>query len=179
MQEKSPHFGKNVYVAEGARVIGDVTLGDNVSIWPCAVLRGDEDSIEVLDNSNVQDGSVLHADFGYPVRVGKRVTIGHAAIVHGASVGDDVLIGMGSIVLTGASVGSGSIVAAGALIPEGMRVEPGSVVMGIPARVVRKATEEDAKRIRESYEAYLKLVSFHVKKRRRTQLPRRYFHTAV
>ncbi|MGC8602018.1 MAG: gamma carbonic anhydrase family protein, partial [Thermoprotei archaeon] len=92
---------------------------------------------------------------------------------------DDVLIGMGSIVLTGASVGPGSIVAAGALVPEGMRVEPGSVVMGMPARVVRKATEEDAKRIRESYEAYLKLVSSYAKKRRRTQLPRRYFHIAV
>lgn len=166
MQERAPRYGKNVYVAEGAHVIGDVTLGDNVSVWPCAVLRGDEDGIEVLDDSNVQDGSVLHADFGYPVRVGKRVTIGHRAIVHGATVGDDVLIGMGSIVLSGARVGSGSVVAAGALVPEGMNVEPGSVVMGIPARAVRKTTDEDAKRIKESYQAYLKLASSYLRKHR-------------
>ena len=153
-----PKLGKMVYVAEGAWVIGKVVLGDRVSIWPCAVLRGDEDWISIGEDSNVQDGAVMHADSGYPVKVGKRVTVGHGAVVHGATVGDDVLVGMGAVILTGATIGNASVVAAGALVTEGTTVPPGSVVMGIPAKVVRPVKGGDLERITESYKAYLKLA---------------------
>lgn len=138
-----------------AYVYGDVVLGPRASVWPFAVLRGDSDRIAVGADSNVQDGSVLHADPGAPCTIGARVAIGHRAVVHGATVDDDALIGMGAIVLNRAVIGSGSIVGAGAVVREGMVVPPNSLVLGVPARVVRETTDEERARIRRTVEAYL------------------------
>lgn len=142
-----PKVGHRVFVAPGARVIGDCTLRDDVSIWFNAVLRGDLEPIEVGERSNVQDGAVLHTDPGLPCRIGKDVTIGHAAIVHGAIVEDGALIGMGAIVLSGARVGKGALVAAGALVPEGREIPAGWLAMGTPAKAVRELTPEERERI--------------------------------
>jgi len=160
--ESNPSLGRGVYVAEEALVVGRVRLGDKVSVWPGAVVRGDEDLIEVGEESNVQDNCVLHADKGYPALVGKRVTVGHSAIVHGARVGDMVLIGMGAILLSGVIVGEESIVAAGSLLPEGKNYPSRSVIMGMPGRVVRRVGDRDLARIKESYEAYLQLSQSHL-----------------
>jgi carbonic anhydrase/acetyltransferase-like protein (isoleucine patch superfamily) len=142
-----------------AAVIGDVTLGARVSVWPTAVIRGDTDRISVGADSNVQDGAVLHVDSGYPLVIGSRVSIGHRAVLHGAVVEDDCLIAMGAILLNGVVVGAGSLVGAGAVCREGMRIPPRSVVLGVPGRVVREATSEIAERIRQTMESYLALTA--------------------
>ena len=144
-----------------AVVLGDVTLGPRVSIWPTAVVRADGDSIAIGAESNVQDGAVLHTDPGLPMRIGARVAIGHRAIVHGATVEDDVLIGMGAIVLNGAHVGRGSLVAAGAVVREGQRIPAHSLVVGVPGRVLRETTEEERARIARTVAAYLGLQARH------------------
>ena len=144
-----------------AIVLGDVTIGPRVSIWPAAVLRADSDSIVIGADSNVQDGAVLHTDPGLPMRIGARVAIGHRAIVHGATVEDDVLIGMGAIVLNGCRIGRGSLVAAGALVREGVQIPPNSLVVGLPGRVVRETTEAERGRIARTVQAYLSLQERH------------------
>lgn len=144
-----------------AVVIGDVTIGPRVSIWPTAVVRADSDTIVIGAESNVQDGAVLHTDPGLPMRIGARVAIGHRAIVHGATVEDDVLIGMGAILLNGCRIGRGSLVAAGALVREGVRIPPNSLVVGLPGRVVRETTEEERERIARTVQAYLALQEGH------------------
>ena len=130
-------------------------------MWPAAVLRGDTDRIVVGEDSNVQDGTVVHVDRGVPTTIGARVAIGHRAIVHGATVEDDVLIAMGAILLNGVRVGAGSIVGAGALCPEGMVVPPQSLVVGVPGRVVRQTTEAERERIRRTVASYLELQTRH------------------
>lgn len=149
------------FVHDQAVVLGDVSLGERVSVWPGSVLRGDIESIAVGAESNVQDGSIIHVDRGAPARIGARVAIGHRAIVHGATVEDDVLIAMGAILLTGVHVGTGSVIGAGALCPEGMRVPPNSLVLGVPGRVVRETTPELRSRIRATVESYLRLQDEH------------------
>jgi len=144
-----------VYVAPSAVLLGHVRVGADSSIWPTPVLRGDYAPIEIGRETNVQDGSVLHVDQDAPCVLGDRVTVGHRAVVHGAAVEDDCLIGMGSVVLTGARVGTGSLVGAGAVVPEGMHIPPGSVVLGVPARVVRPVTPELTARIRQSAANYV------------------------
>lgn len=136
-----PSVGDRVFVDDSARVIGRVTLEDDVTVLPCAVVRGDYDEIRIGRGSVVEDACVLHADAGGLV-LGQRVVVGHAAVVHGAKVGDGSLIGMGATVLKDAVVGEGCLVAAGALVTEGMRVPPGSLVMGVPGRVVRPVSDE-------------------------------------
>lgn len=138
-------------------IIGDVVLGANVSVWPTAVIRGDTDTIIVGDDSNVQDGTIIHADQGVPTTIGKRVAIGHRAIVHGSTIANDCLIGMGAILLNGVRVGTGSIVGAGAVCREGMEIPPNSLVLGVPGRVTRETTPEERERIRTTVDAYLKL----------------------
>ena len=138
-------------------VIGDVTLGARVSVWPTAVIRADCARISIGADSNVQDGAVLHVDQGYPMTIGARVSIGHRAVLHGATVEDDCLIAMGAILLNGVVVGAGSLVGAGAVCREGMRIPPRSVVLGVPARVARDATSEITERIRRTMESYLTL----------------------
>lgn len=140
---KDPKVDAEVFVAPTASVVGDVTLHAGASVWYGAVLRGDVERISVGADSNVQDNCTLHADPGFPVTVGERVSIGHNAVVHGATVEDDCLIGMGATVLNGAVIGAGSLVAAQALVPQGMRVPPGSLVAGVPAKVKRELTEEE------------------------------------
>lgn len=136
----APAVGERVFVDGSARVIGQVELGDDVTVLPCAVIRGDYDAISVGAGSVIEDSCVLHADAGGLV-LGERVVVGHGAIVHGARVGSGTLIGMGATVLKDAVVGEGSLVAAGALVTEGMQVPPGSLVMGVPGRVVRPVSD--------------------------------------
>jgi carbonic anhydrase/acetyltransferase-like protein (isoleucine patch superfamily) len=145
------------YVAPGASVVGRVTLGARSSVWFSAVIRGDMDTVVLGEESNLQDGAVIHVDEGHPTRVGRRTTIGHRAIVHAATVGDGCLIGMGSIVLTGAVVGAGSLVAAGALVREGQEIPPGSLVVGAPARVLGPVKPEHTAAITGGVDHYVAL----------------------
>lgn len=131
------HIDPDAYVAPGAWVMGDVTLGPRASVWYGAVLRGDMDRIVVGEDTNLQDGTIVHVDEGRPALIGARVGVGHRAIVHGCTVEDDCLIGMGSVLLNGVVVCAGSVVAAGAVVREGMVVPPGSLVAGVPGKVVR------------------------------------------
>ena len=140
-----------------AVIIGDVTLGPRVSVWPTAVIRGDNDRITIGADTNVQDGAVLHVDRGFPLEIGSRVSIGHRAVLHGATVEDDCLIAMGAILLNGVVVGTGSLVGAGAVCREGMRIPPRSVVLGVPGRVAREATPEITARIEQTVVSYLML----------------------
>jgi carbonic anhydrase/acetyltransferase-like protein (isoleucine patch superfamily) len=149
------------YIHPTAVVIGKVTLGERVSVWPTAVIRGDSDRIDIGDDSNVQDGTVIHADDGIPTRIGKRVAIGHRAIVHGSIIEDDCLIGMGAILLNGVHVGTGSIIGAGAVCTEGMQIPEHSLVLGVPGRRVRDTTDAERGRIRATVEAYLELQQRH------------------
>ena len=147
----------SAYIHPLAAVFGDVSLGARASVWPTAVIRADSAPIRIGADTNVQDGSVLHVDAGYPLLIGARVSIGHRAVLHGATVEDDCLIAMGAILLNGVVVGAGSLVGAGAVCREGMRIPPRSVVLGVPARVAREATSEITERIRLTMEAYLQL----------------------
>lgn len=158
----SPVLHSSVFVAPTAVVIGDVTLGENASVWYTAVLRGDMAPITVGDSSNIQDGTVVHVDEGIPCRMGARVGVGHRAILHGCTVEDDCLIGMGSILLNGVRIGTGSVVAAGAVLREGMEVPPGSVVMGVPGRVVREVDEALSRRIAGTWRHYVDQASAHM-----------------
>ncbi|MBI2077041.1 MAG: gamma carbonic anhydrase family protein [Euryarchaeota archaeon] len=134
---KRPRIDATCFVHPRSSVIGDVTLSRNVSVWPFASLRGDVDPIVLGEGSNVQDGCVIHTDNGFPVTIGKNVTLGHMAIVHGATVEDDCLIGIRAVVLNGAKIGRGSLVAAGALVTPGTDIPPNSLVMGMPGKVVK------------------------------------------
>ena len=144
-----------------AFVAGDVTLGPRASVWPMAVVRGDTAAITIGADTNVQDGTVVHVDMGVPCVIGERVAIGHRAIVHGATVEHDALIGMGAILLNRVVVGAGSIVGAGAVCPEGMRIPPNSLVLGVPARVVRETSAAERERIRRTVDSYLALQESH------------------
>jgi carbonic anhydrase/acetyltransferase-like protein (isoleucine patch superfamily) len=139
----APKIDPEAFVAPTAVVVGAVTLGPRASIWYGAVARADAETIEIGEGSNVQDGCTLHSDPGFPLVLGRGVTVGHRVVLHGARIDDDVLVGMGSVVMNGAHIGSGSIVAAGAVVTQGTEVPPGSVVAGIPAKVVRPATDDD------------------------------------
>jgi carbonic anhydrase/acetyltransferase-like protein (isoleucine patch superfamily) len=143
------------YIAPTATVLGDVTIGAESSVWFGAVIRGDTEAIRVGRQTNIQDGCILHADAGYPCTLGDRVTLGHGAIVHGATVEDDCLIGMRAVVMNGAKIGRGSIVAVGSIVTEGLEIPPGSVVMGQPAKVKREVTDRDRERIRHAAVHYV------------------------
>lgn len=136
-------------------VLGDVTLGPNASVWYGCVLRGDMAPIVVGASSNVQDGTIVHVDEGKPARIGARVGIGHRAVIHGCTIEDECLIGMGSVLLNDAHIGSGSVVAAGALVTEGTQIPAGSLVVGIPARIVRPVDPALRQRIRQTWEHYV------------------------
>jgi carbonic anhydrase/acetyltransferase-like protein (isoleucine patch superfamily) len=149
------------FIHADAIVVGNVTLADGASVWPTAVLRGDSDRITVGADTNIQDGAVLHADDHVPCTLGARVTVGHRAIVHGATVEDDCLIGMGAVVLNHAVIGRGSVVAAGAVVREGMVVPPHSVVAGVPAKVVKQVDAPTRARMVAGVAAYLDLAARH------------------
>jgi carbonic anhydrase/acetyltransferase-like protein (isoleucine patch superfamily) len=157
----TPTIHPTAFVHAAAHLIGNVTLGARVSVWPTAVLRGDSDAITIGEDSNVQDGTIVHVDPGVPCAIGPRVAIGHRAIVHGATVQSDCLIGMGAILLNGVVVGSGSIVGAGAVCREGMEIPPNSLVVGVPAKVIRETTPDERARIAKTVAAYLALQAEH------------------
>ena len=150
----SPSIDDAAFVAPTAVVVGAVTMGPRASIWYGAVVRADAEVIEIGEGSNVQDGCTLHSDPGFPLVVGSGVTVGHRVVLHGARVDDDVLVGMGSVVMNGAHIGSGSIVAAGAVVTQGKQFPPGSVIAGVPARVVREATDDDLQHIHGNAASY-------------------------
>ncbi|MDI1454619.1 gamma carbonic anhydrase family protein [Streptomyces sp. ATE26] len=158
---KEPQVDAEAFVAPTASVIGDVTLRAGASVWYGAVVRGDVERITVGADANVQDNVTLHADPGFPVTVGERVSIGHNAVVHGATVEDDCLIGMGATVLNGAVIGAGSLVAAQALVPQGMVVPPGSLVAGVPAKVRRELSEEERQGVTLNGTLYAELAKTH------------------
>jgi carbonic anhydrase/acetyltransferase-like protein (isoleucine patch superfamily) len=156
-----PDVDRAAFLAPGAVLIGAVTLGEGTSIWYGCVLRADGGSITVGRDVNIQDGSVLHADPGFPAVLGDRVSLGHGAIVHGATVEDDVLIGMRATVLNGARIGSGSLVAAGALVRPGTEIPPGSLVAGVPAVVRRPVTAEERAMILATTPSYQRHAADH------------------
>ena len=153
--EKSPKIGENAWIAPNATVIGDVRLGQNTSIWWGATLRGDNDPITIGDNTNIQDGSVLHTDEGVPMQIGRDVTVGHLVMLHGCTVGDGSLIGIGSVILNRAVIGKGCIVGANTLIPEGKVFPDKVLIVGSPGKVVRELSDEDVERLKKSAEHYV------------------------
>ena len=150
----APKIDDEAFVAPTAVVVGAVTMGAESSIWYGAVARADHETIEIGERSNVQDGSTLHSDPGSPLIIGRGVTVGHNVVLHGARIDDDVLVGMGSVVMNGAHIGTGSIVAAGAVVTQGKEFPPRSVIAGIPAKVVRQATDDDLAHIQGNAAAY-------------------------
>ena len=146
---------KALFIAPDAAVIGSVELGEDSSVWYGAVLRGDTEPIRIGARSNIQDGTVVHTDDGFPTTVGDNVTVGHNVILHGCTIEPGCTIGMGAILLNGSRVGANSLVAAGALLPEGREYPPDSLIMGVPARAVRELTEEERARVAEGAEIYL------------------------
>ncbi len=156
-----PEINESAYIAPGVRLIGDIKIGANCSIWPNVVGRGDMNKIIVGDGTNIQDNSTLHVDFNQPLIVGKNVTVGHSAILHGCKIEDKCLIGMGATILNNAKIGSGSIIGANALIPEGKEIPPNSLVVGLPGKIIRETTEEERKKIKESAKTYINLGKAH------------------
>lgn len=152
--ERRPDIAPGCYVAPSADLIGSVRLAPGASIWFNVVIRGDTDWIEIGQDSNVQDGTVIHTDPGVPVRIGANVTIGHRAFLHGCTVGDGSMIANGAMVLDGASIGSRCLIAAGALVPPGKQIPDGAVVMGAPGKVVREVTERDLALLQRAAAAY-------------------------
>jgi gamma-carbonic anhydrase len=151
-----PKIAPTAYVDPSAQVIGSVTLGERSSVWPNTVLRGDINSITIGEESNIQDASVCHVDApDYPLTIGNRVTVGHLAVLHGCTIEDEALIGIGAIVLNGAVIGAGAVIAAGALVPEGMAVPAGTMAMGVPAKVRREVTPEERERFRQNTQHYV------------------------
>jgi carbonic anhydrase/acetyltransferase-like protein (isoleucine patch superfamily) len=159
---KKPRLGKQVYLARGAVVIGDVTIGDFSSVWYNAVLRGDINCIEVGHHTNIQDNAVLHLADELPCRVGNYVTVGHAAILHACTVGDETLIGIGATILDGAEIGAHCLVGANALVTGGTQVPDGSLVFGAPAKVVRPLNPEEIQMLRSSAEKYAETAVYYL-----------------
>lgn len=153
--EHQPQIAKNVFIAPNATVIGNVKLASGSSIWYGAVLRGDNDLISIGENTNIQDLSVVHVDPNKPVSIGKGCTIGHRAIVHGATIGNNVLVGMGAIVMNEVVIGDNCIIGAGALITEKKVIPPNSLVLGSPARVVKSLSGDQVDSIRENARVYV------------------------
>ncbi|MET9508342.1 gamma carbonic anhydrase family protein [Streptomyces flavidovirens] len=158
---KEPKIDPSAFAAPTSVVIGDVTLGAGASVWYHTVLRADCGPIVLGADSNIQDNCTVHVDPGFPVTVGDRVSVGHNAVLHGCTVEDDVLVGMGATVLNGAHIGAGSLIAAQALVPQGMRVPPGSLVAGVPAKVKRELTDEEREGIKLNAAMYLELAKGH------------------
>jgi len=156
-----PVFDSSVFVAPTATVIGAVALARDVSIWYGAVVRGDMAAITIGEGTNVQDNACIHVDPGVPVTIGRWVTIAHNAVVHGATIEDGVLIGMGAIVLNGALIGQGSLIAAGAVVREGMVVPPGSLVVGVPGKVIKELSPEQQQHTLDNSRAYIACARAH------------------
>ncbi|ROQ73333.1 2,3,4,5-tetrahydropyridine-2,6-dicarboxylate N-acetyltransferase [Streptomyces sp. ADI92-24] len=161
MGGKEPEIDASAFTAPTSVVIGEVTMAAGSSVWYHAVLRADCGPIVIGAGSNIQDNCSVHVDPGFAVTVGERVSVGHNAVLHGCTIEDDVLIGMGATVLNGAHIGTGSLVAAQALVPQGMRVPPGSLVAGVPAKVKRQLTEEELDGLKFNAVGYTELAKAH------------------
>ena len=151
----APHIAATAWVADSAQVMGQVELGEGASVWFGAVVRGDTDRITIGAGSNIQDASVLHADAGQPLLVGERVTVGHQVVLHGCTIGDESLIGIGAVVLNGAKIGKNCLVGAGALVTEGKEFPDGSMILGSPAKAVRQLTPAQIEGLRQSARHYI------------------------
>lgn len=158
---RTPQIDPGAFIAAGATLVGDVHVKKGASVFYGCVLRAEAAPITIGEDSNVQDNTVMHTDAGKPVVIGARVSIGHQALVHGASVDDDVLIGMHSTVLNDAHIGTESLVAAGAIVLEGTEIPPRSLVAGVPAKVRREMTEEGVEKVRQNAQSYLQLSALH------------------
>lgn len=158
---KKPQIDDSAYIADSAELIGDVRVSAQVSIWPKCVLRADINFIQIGEGSNVQDGTLMHLSDDHPVIIGKNVTIGHGAMVHGCTIKDECLIGMRSTILDGAVIGEGSIIGANALVGKGVIIPPGSLVLGIPGKVSRILTQEEKENILYWAAKYRALANFH------------------
>lgn len=153
--ERTPRLGKGTWIAHNATVIGSVETGENVNVWYNVVIRGDNDPIVIGDNTNIQDGSVLHNDDGVPLVIGSNVTVGHMVMLHGCTIGDGSLIGINAVVLNHAVVGKNCIIGANALIPEGKVIPDRSLVVGSPGRVIRELTDADIAGLRANAQHYV------------------------
>ncbi|MCA1769963.1 MAG: gamma carbonic anhydrase family protein [Halomonas sp.] len=161
--EHRPEIHDDVYVADTADVIGQVTLKRGASVWYQAVLRGDTDHLEVGEESNIQDGAVLHADPGSPLKVGKGVTVGHQAMLHGCTVGDGSLIGIQAVILNGAVIGDNCLVAAGAVVKENAVFPPNSLIVGAPAKVIRELSQEAIQGLKKNAAGYVERGRLHTR----------------
>ena len=150
-----PQIAESAWVADSAQVMGEVHVAADASVWFGTVVRGDTSSITIGEGSNVQDASVLHADLGMPLVIGRHVTVGHQVMLHGCTIGDESLIGIGAIVLNGAKIGKNCLVGAGALVTEGKEFPDGSMIIGSPARVVKQLTPEQIQGLRQSAQHYI------------------------
>ena len=153
--DRATTVGEAFWIAPTAVVIGRVRLGKNASVWWGAVLRGDNEPITLGERCNVQDGCVLHTDPGFPLTLGKDVTVGHLAMLHGCAIGDNTLVGIGAVILNGAVIGENCLIGAKALVPEGKEIPANSLVMGAPGKVVRRLEDKHVLRIREAAEYYV------------------------
>lgn len=159
--DKKPTVSSNYYVAPGATVIGDVHIGEDVSIWFSAVVRGDNDTIELGDGTNIQDGAVLHVDEGHPIKLHQRVTVGHNAMLHGCTVGDGSLIGINAVVLNDAVIGSHCLIGANALITEGMQIPDGSLVLGSPGKVIKQLDDKSLAMMEAGAQHYIDKIAIY------------------
>lgn len=155
LDDLTPHLADSAWVADNAQVVGDVHLAADSSVWFSSVLRGDTATIRIGEGTNIQDGSVLHADVGIPLTLGKHVTVGHMVQLHGCTIGDESLIGIGAVVLNGAKIGKNCLVGAGSLVTEGKEFPDGSMILGSPAKVVRELTPEQIEGLRRSAQHYV------------------------
>ncbi|TCO79846.1 gamma carbonic anhydrase family protein [Marinisporobacter balticus] len=160
-EEIMPEIHPSCYVAENATIIGKVKLKENVNVWYGTVIRGDDNYITIGENTNIQDNCTVHIAKDFPTIIGDNVTIGHNAIVHACKVGNNVLVGMGAIILNGAEIGENVIIAAGSIVPPGKKIPSNTLVMGSPAKVVRELTEEDRKKLKKSAINYVALANKH------------------
>jgi carbonic anhydrase/acetyltransferase-like protein (isoleucine patch superfamily) len=154
---KKPMIDKSCYISESVDIIGEVVIEKNVNIWFGTRIRGDMNKIYIGENSNIQENSVVHVDSHCETNIGKNVTIGHGAIIHGCIISENVLVGMGSIILNGAKIGKNTIIGAGSLVPQGKEYEEGVLILGSPAKVIRKLTEAEIKGIERSANNYVEL----------------------
>lgn len=158
LEGKVPEIALGAMVMEEATLIGRIHLAHEVSVWPGAVLRGDNESITVGEGSNLQDGCVVHTDPDYPVDIGCQVTVGHLAMLHGCKIGDGVLVGMNATLLNGAEIGDHCIIGAGALVTSGKRFPPRSLIVGVPAKVVRELTDDEVQGALDNSKVYVKKI---------------------
>lgn len=164
--DKVPRFGEGCWIADNATVIGQVNAGRNVSIWYNVVIRGDNDPITIGDDTNIQDGSILHNDQGVPLQIGAGVTIGHMVMLHGCTVGDGSLIGINAVVLNHAVIGKNCIIGANALIPEGKVIPDRSLVVGSPGRIIRELTDQDIAKLKANAAHYVDNARLYAEKLR-------------